>query len=282
MTGRGATLAAAVLMALGASTPAPARANEPTVLDVAGREVLVHVPPQPMSVGSRTLVIVLHGGLGNARRIAPRRSEGGLNLDAVADRDGFVVAYLNGTPVSRRLGDRFLGCNAGGGCCGLAAEDDVDDVAYVGGVIDTLVQRYGIDRTRVFGLGHSNGAMMTERVICETTLYAAAVSISGPLNIDVPRCPGASGRRVLAIHGADDQNVPIAGGVGPKGLSRIAFRSQESARRTFTDAGATYTLQVVPGADHFLDHIDAAIEKTEGVTIAEKSAAFFGLVQSTP
>ena len=270
------------LAALALPVSSSASASEPEVLTIRAREALVHVPSQSPPVGARALVIVLHGGLGNARRIATRRSESGLNLDAVADRNGFFVAYLDGTPVTPRLGDRFLGWNAGGGCCGLAAEHDIDDVAYVRDALDDLVQRYGIDRTRVFGIGHSNGAMMTERLVCETPLLAAAVAISGPLNLETARCPAASGRRVLAIHGADDRNVPIAGGVGSKGLSHVAFHSEESARRTFVDAGATYTLQVVPGADHFLDHLDAAIEKTEGISIAEKSAAFFGLVRSRP
>jgi hypothetical protein len=35
---------------------------------------------------------------------------------------------------------------------------------------------------------------------------------------------------------------------------------------------------VVKGADHKLDHIDAAIQKTETQTIAEKAAKFFGLL----
>jgi hypothetical protein len=38
----------------------------------------------------------------------------------------------------------------------------------------------------------------------------------------------------------------------------------------------------VPGADHMLDHIGAVILKTEGVTIAEKSARFFGILKPAP
>jgi len=44
-----------------------------------------------------------------------------------------------------------------------------------------------------------------------------------------------------------------------------------------TASGATYTLDIVPGADHMLEHIDAAIQRTDGMTIAEKSARFFGI-----
>jgi polyhydroxybutyrate depolymerase len=138
--------------------------------------------------------------------------------------------------------------------------------------------RYGIDRSRVYGIGHSNGAMMAERVACETRLFAAVVAVSGPLALDTTHCDGARGGRILAIHGVDDRNVPVAGGVGPKGLSRVAFRSEEDARRVFAGSGASYTVQLVPGADHAFARIDAVIEKTEGITIAEKAARFFGLV----
>jgi polyhydroxybutyrate depolymerase len=265
------------LLALLSSSPASALEHD--VLGYGAREMLVSVPSQLPATGARALVVVLHGGLGNAQRIASRQAESGLNMDAVAEQNGFVVAYLNGTPVTRNLGSRFLGWNAGGGCCGLSAQNNVDDVAYISGAIDDLAARYGIDRARVYGIGHSNGAMMTQRLLCETSLYAAGVSISGPLNLETSRCPAARGRRVLSIHGADDQNVPVAGGVGTKGLSHLAFRPEAYAQRIFVDSGATYALQIVPGADHMLDHVAAVISKTEGVSIAEKAAGFFGILK---
>ena len=164
-----------------------------------GRAMIVHVPAHLPPKGARALVIVLHGGLGNAERIADRQSESGLNLDDEADRDGFIVAYLNGTPVTRYKAARLFGWNAGGGCCGMSAQNDIDDVAYVGGAVADLVARYGIDPARVYGMGHSNGAMMVQRMVCETRVLAAVVAVSGPLNLENPTCPGAQGRRVLAM-----------------------------------------------------------------------------------
>jgi polyhydroxybutyrate depolymerase len=242
-----------------------------------GRSLIVFVPSQLPPNGKRSLVVVLHGGLGNAQRIESRMSEHGLNMDAVAEKDGFIVAYLNGTPVTRYLGADKLGWNAGGGCCGVPAENQVDDVSYVKSAVDHLVEEFGIDRGRIYGIGHSNGAMMTQRLMCETGLYAAAIAISGPLNLTTANCTEARGKRMLAIHGAEDENVPIAGGKGTKGISRAVFNSQEHTRQIFVNAGASYTLQVVKGADHKIDHIDEVIQKTEGVTIAEKAAQFFGL-----
>jgi polyhydroxybutyrate depolymerase len=112
---------------------------------------------------------------------------------------------------------------------------------------------------------------------CETKVFAAVVALSGPLQLDTAHCPAAQGRRILAIHGADDQNVPIAGGRGTKGLARVAWRSEENTRQVMTGSGAIYTLQIVPGADHMLEHINAAIQQREGVTIGEKAARFFGV-----
>lgn len=264
------TLAAAMLLA-----PAVAGAND--VDHYGGRDMIVHVPAQLQASGSRALVVVLHGGMGNADRIADGRSESGLNLDAEADRDGFIVVYLNGTQAARFLGARALAWNAGGGCCGQPARNAVDDVAYIRGAVGYLAGKYGVDRSRVYGIGHSNGAMMTQRILCETNLYAAGVAISGPLNLDVARCPDAKGKRILAIHGADDQNVPIAGGRGTRGVAQVAWSSEARARQVMTGSGARYDLQIVPGADHMLDHLSAAIAKSEGVTIAHKAAIFFGL-----
>lgn len=266
---------AAALLALSPALAAPA-GNTTDNYD--GRAMIVHVPATLPATGARALVIVLHGGLGNADRIASHQAENGLNLDAVADKDGFVVAYLNGTPVTRFMGAKFLGWNAGGGCCGQPAQNGTDDVAYIGGAVSYLAGKYGIDRTRVFAIGHSNGAMMAQRMVCETRVFARVVAISGPLNVDTTRCPAARGLGVLAIHGADDRNVPIAGGKGSKGFAPNVWKSEAQSQAVMTASGAGYTLQVVPGADHFLDHIGAKIEQAEGVTIGEKAARWFGIV----
>lgn len=258
----------------------PAQAQDNVTQSYGGRDMIVFAPAQLPPPGSRALVLVLHGGLGNANRIAGGQAESGLNMNVVAATDGFVVAYLNGTPVTRFLGSKFLGWNAGGGCCGVPATNGVDDVGYIKGAIAYLSEKYGIAPGRVYGMGHSNGAMMVQRMACETKAFAAIVAISGPLNIRDAQCPAAAGARILAIHGADDKNVPVAGGVGPRGLSREDFNSEDNAGRAFTRAGGHYTLQLVPGADHFLDHIDDAIHKAEGVTIAQKAAAWFGLART--
>jgi poly(3-hydroxybutyrate) depolymerase len=270
------TLVCAVLLFYAPGTSAATRGVTEENYD--GRNMLVYVPSQLPAKGTRALVVVLHGGLGNAQRIESGQSENALNMDAVAEKGGFIVAYLNGTPATLRFGADMLGWNAGGGCCGQPAEKNVDDVRYIKGAVQYLAAQYGIDPSRLYGMGHSNGAMMTQRLMCETGIYAAAVSISGPLNLDGANCVAAHGKRILAIHGAEDANVPIAGGRGTQGISRAVYNSEERTRQSFVNSRASYELLVVKGADHRLEHIEDAILQTEGVSIAEKAAQFFGLL----
>ena len=243
---------------------------------VLGREASIYVPSNLPASGGRAMLVVLHGGLGNAQRIATQQSESALNMNAVAEENGFIVAYLNGTQVARLLSAQRLGWNAGA-CCGLPAEKRVDDVAYIQAAVAQLAGQYGVERSRVFGLGHSNGAMMTQRLLCETGLYAAAVSVSGTLENGAASCPAAQGKRMLAVHGANDQNVPLAGGKGSKGLSRVAYSSQTATANVWQASGAVYDLQVVQGADHSVDSIDAQILRTEGQSLGQKVAHYLGL-----
>ncbi len=94
--------------------------------------------------------------------------------------------------------------------------------------------------------------------------------------------PANAGHRVLAIRGGDDRNVPVGGGVGSKGFSKVAFESEAHAQEVVRAAGGQYTLLLVPGADHFADHIDAALKATGQGTIGEQAVRFFGLAMATP
>jgi poly(3-hydroxybutyrate) depolymerase len=261
----------AAVVALGCG---PAFAKTQTEI-YSGRDMLVHVPPGK----PRALVIVLHGGLGNAERIERRRNEAGMNLDTLADKYDFVVAYLNGTPITRITDARVFGWNAGA-CCGMPTSNKIDDVGYITGAVNDLLSRYHISRDRAFVMGHSNGAMMALRMICETRTFAAAISISGALEASDTVCPAAKGARVLAIHGAADENVPVAGGDGAQGLLMFNYNSEAYTAKIFRGSGATYDLKVVPGADHALEAIDSALQKNDGLSIGDEAARFFGLANA--
>jgi polyhydroxybutyrate depolymerase len=255
----------------------PAHAAQLITESDEGRTALIYLPATLPASGSRALVVVLHGGLGNAQRISAQQSESALNMNAVADTAGFVVAYLNGTPVARLLGADKLGWNAGK-CCGQPAEKKIDDVAYIQATVHAIASKYGIDRNRIYGVGHSNGAMMTQRMMCETSLFAAAAPISGMLENDARICPPARGKRLMAIHGDDDQNVPIHGGKGSKGISRTHYASQAETAEIWQRSGATYDLHIVKGANHSTEKINMRLVETESTTLVQKIAQYFGLM----
>src|ERR1035438_8717219 len=116
------------------------------------RTYLLHLPPVYDGKRSLPLVIVLHGGGGNAPGAV--RVTG---CSANADKEGFVRGYPNG---SGRLKNRMLTWNSGN-CCGYALDSDVDDAGFIRALIDELEKTRAIDPKRVYATGMSNGGMMT-------------------------------------------------------------------------------------------------------------------------
>jgi polyhydroxybutyrate depolymerase len=177
-------------------------------LTLAGREraSLVHLPP---AIGNSPLplVIVLHGGGGNAASAAKMTG-----LSALGNKANFIVVYPDGTG---RLDDRLLTWNAGN-CCGYALDNQVDDAGFIRALIEKLARDYPIDARRVYATGISNGGMMAYRLACELSDQIAAIApVAGALNVE---CKPTQPVSVIAFHGTNDQNVPFNGGAGSKSI----------------------------------------------------------------
>jgi polyhydroxybutyrate depolymerase len=144
------------------------------------------------------LVILLHGSGADGETV--RRQS---RLDVLADSLRFAVAYPNGS--SPLLGLRS-DWNAGR-CCGNAARSNVDDVAFVRGIIAEVSRRLAIDPRRVFVAGFSDGGRMAYRVACEMSSTVAAIGVvSGSLVDD--HCFPTRPVPVIAFHGTSDPEVP--------------------------------------------------------------------------
>jgi polyhydroxybutyrate depolymerase len=169
------------------------------------RTFLVHLPPRFAERGPLPVLVAFHGGGGSAQGFQKYAG-----LDAVADREGFVVIYPDG---SGRLGRRLLTWNAGG-CCGSAQRDRVDDVGFTIRVLGELARDLPLDRTRVYATGHSNGAMMAYRLAAEAAERIAAIApVAGAMQLVVfaPARP----MPVLHVHSVDDPRALYTGGLGP-------------------------------------------------------------------
>jgi len=171
------------------------------------RTYLVYRPATLARTTEVPLVIMMHGGFGNGAQ-----AERSYNWDEKADQEGFVVAYPDG------IGRSW---NAGSTCCGHAARDKVDDVAFITDLIKTISHDENINPKRVYLTGMSNGAAMSYRYACEGTYPIAAIGpISGSFSYTCAKPHPVS---VMEIHGADDKNIPLAGGQGSKGVSKVEW-----------------------------------------------------------
>lgn len=201
--GRRGTLAACLLaLVVGSSSIAPlAGALDPVTEPVdervvlpSGRAYVLHVPAalrrQPRLADGRPAMVVVHGLLSDPADAA--RSTG---FDALADRDGVLVAYPVGVKRSFNSGL----------CCGEAVTQEVDDVAFLTELVADLRGR-GVGRISV--VGFSNGGMMAYRFGCARPDLVDTVGVmSGTL--EVPKCAGPI--RALHLHGEKDTAVPPQG-----------------------------------------------------------------------
>jgi polyhydroxybutyrate depolymerase len=174
------------------------------------RSYRLYVPPS-LPPGPVPLVIALHGGTGSGAQF--QRTSG---LDEIADMHGFIAVYPDGTGQLRTW-------NAGY-CCGAAQRQNVDDVAFIRQLIETIEISFSIDQRGVYAMGHSNGGMLAYRLACELSDRIAAVALqAGSLGVD--ECAPSSPVSLLHIHGTADTNHPIEGGVGSDSISGVSYRS---------------------------------------------------------
>jgi len=166
------------------------------------------------------LVVVLHGARGTA---ADMRAN--LGWDALADREGLVVAYPDGL-------DRTW--NAGR-CCGPARDRGVDDVGFLDTLVTTLRRTDAVGP--VYAVGFSNGAMMSYAWACARPGALAGIGpVAGALTVD---CPAPAPVTVVAVHGTRDERVPIGGGRGPSGVDFPALDASLAPFRTAAACPAT-------------------------------------------
>jgi polyhydroxybutyrate depolymerase len=189
-------------LALPAAAQAPGDAERSIHMGGVSRTYVVHFPAGSPANRPLPLVVVFHGGGGNARNAV--RMTG---MSALADRKGFIVVYPNGTgPFQNGL----LTWNTWV-CCGTAYQLHVDDVAFVRAMVQAVSAEYMVDRKRIYATGMSNGGMMAYRVGCEAADIVAAIApVAGAL--DTEGCSPSGPVSVVAFHGTADQHILYEGG----------------------------------------------------------------------
>jgi polyhydroxybutyrate depolymerase len=169
------------------------------------RSYLLFVPDNYKPEQNAPLILMLHGGGGNAKQTIDTMTP----MNSYAGEKNVIVAYPNGTGPF----DNFLLTWNAGACCGSAMEKKIDDVGFIRAVVNDIKRQYSIDKSRVFAAGFSNGAMMSYRLGCEMPdIFSGIASVAGALNIS---CSPPQPLSVMIIHGTADTHVPYNGGQGP-------------------------------------------------------------------
>jgi poly(3-hydroxybutyrate) depolymerase len=172
------------------------------------RAVVVNAPTDGTK---RPAVLVLHGGMGSAAVMRANSS-----FDRVARAEGFMAVYAEGTAFA---GDERHAWNTG--YLLRRQVQDADDIAYFDALIDRLTGEHGADPERIFMTGGSNGGMMTfvyavaraERLAAVAPVVASMFTFEQKPTVPLP---------VLIINGAQDEEVPLEGGMSRNPLVRRA------------------------------------------------------------
>ncbi len=211
----------------GIESPAvcPRGTNQTRTMPLWGaRPYTVHLPPSYDGIQLHPVVIDIHGGGGNKKsaRLQTCPNQNLKNpgcLDRVADCEGFIVVYPNGT-FETPLAKNIRTFNAGGGADGYvcmsdyACDENVDDVRFFSDLLDALETNYRIDPVRIYVTGFSNGAAMSHRLACELSNRIAAIApiAAGNQYSTIRDCTPVRSVPVLEIHGTADRCSPYDGG----------------------------------------------------------------------
>ncbi len=221
-----------LLMLVMAAGAKPARAQEPedglearTVqVGALERHYLEH-KPDTVAPGA-PVVILLHGGGGSMTKLFERRRRPTRQWLELSRREGFLLLAPNGTSnqTGAPTGDRQAWNDLRPDKRRDAAE--VDDVAFIAALIDEAARRHGIDRTRIYVTGASNGGMMTYRLLIERPdLFAAGVAFIATLpESTVPEPPRPT--PIMIVNGTKDPLVLYEG--GPVARNRGQMRSSDA------------------------------------------------------
>ena len=168
-------------------------------VDNVKRSYWVHVPEKYDPKKPTPVVLALHGAMMDGKMM-----ESFTGLNETADKHNFIAVYPSGTGP----GDIVVTWNAG--TFPGEKSNKIDDVKFLGKVLDDVESVLNVNKKRVYSCGLSNGAMMSYRLANEIPERVAAIAaVAGTIALEKyePKRPVP----VLHIHGTKDTLVPYNG-----------------------------------------------------------------------
>ena len=163
------------------------------------RTYRLYVPSIYTGATARPLILNLHGYTSNALQ-----QQQYSNFKPIADTANFLMVYPQGT----KDGSNQPYWNAG------FSSTQVNDIAFLSALIDSLDLTYNINLNRVYSTGMSNGGFMSHTLACELSNRITAIaSVTGSIFTTQygTNCHPTRPVPVMQIHGTADATVPYAG-----------------------------------------------------------------------
>lgn len=172
------------------------------------RHYLKAVPTRQAPGAKRPLVVVLHGSGASAAQVLGQAfppSPLSVWLE-IAEREHLVIVAPDGV---KQRGKRAWN----DGYAAVASNPAVDDVGFVGAVIDQAIAQDDVDPRRVYVIGASKGGMMAYRLAAELAPRVAAfcaILAGMPLErgYAAPNLPVSA----MVVAGTADPFIPYGGG----------------------------------------------------------------------
>lgn len=199
--------------------PAPRAVVRTIKIGTTERTFRLYVPDAVARRGTPApLVIVLHGATGHSEQV-----ERYMGFNAVADREGLVVAYPQG--VRNAWND-----DRPSDLPRATTKVEPDDAGFLKALARHLVKSRTADAARIYLAGLSNGGFMIARLACEgTDVFAGfAILIASIPMFYAERCWPAQPLPVLILNGSEDRLAPMQ---GYPGLNR-AIDARQPSRAT--------------------------------------------------
>lgn len=162
------------------------------------RTYLVSNPPGNPGQNGRPLVIGLHCRTGSATGLLSYT-----NLLQKAQEENFIGVFPNALfhPIGTmwNVGSDYEWMTRG-----------TDDVGFISALIDTMIENYDVDTTRIYTMGHSGGSMMSYRLAAELSHRIAAIGcVSAPMIYEF--CDPDYKVPIIHFHGLSDTTMPYEG-----------------------------------------------------------------------
>lgn len=209
------------------------------------RTMVVHVPANIET--NRPLMISLHGRWGNGAA-----QQQCAKFETIADTARFIVVYPDGLPQA------ILGGGANTGWDVSGATDS--DISFFKAIINTMYDRYKIDKLRVYLSGFSIGGMESYHAAnVAANTFAAFGSVSGyPLNEYHRYYTGSRPVPFIHIHGKSDGFVPID--TVPIVVDNCVMRNGCNPVPVVTNKTGVYTKSVYSAANNGFQYIYYALD----------------------